>query len=193
MFFDGWESIRDIVFTAAVVYVAVLAALRLVGEQSLAKMSAYDLIVTIALGSLVASIPLSPDVTVSDGVAAILTFLLLQEGTRWLLKRSRPARRLIKEKPKLVVWEGRLLDERMDKAWITEDEVRAAIRRAGKGDIADVQAVVLENDGEWSVIPRADAKSLSAFEGVDLPGRRLSSGPVRPEPKIGPGPSTLSR
>lgn len=174
MFFDGWHSIREIVLTAAVVYVAVLASLRLVGEQALAKMSAYDLIVTIALGSLVAAIPLSPDVTITDGLAAVLTFLLLQEATRWLLKRWRPARRILKEQPKLVLWDGRLLDERMDKAWITEDEMRAAIRRAGRGDVADMQAVILENDGEWSVIPRADAKGLSAFEGLDLPTRRPS-------------------
>jgi uncharacterized membrane protein YcaP (DUF421 family) len=169
MFFDGWQSIREIVLTAVAVYVGVLAALRLVGEQALAQMSAYDLIVTIALGSLVAAIPLSADVTITDGLAAILTFLLLQEATRWMMKRWPKARRLIKEQPKLLAWEGRLLPDRMARAWVTEEEVRAAIRRAGRGDIADVQAVILENDGQWSVIPRADARGLSAFEGLELP------------------------
>ena len=173
MFFDGWQSILDIVLTAIVVYVGVLVTLRLVGEQALAQMSAYDLIVTIALGSLVASIPLSADVTVTDGLAAILTFLLLQEGTRWLVRRSPRARRLIKDQPKLVAWEGRLLLDRMARAWINEDEVRAAIRRAGKGDIADVRAVILENDGQWSVIPR-EARGLSALEGLELPKARAT-------------------
>jgi len=40
-------------------------------------MSGYDLIVTIALGSLVAAVPLSTEITVTDGVTAILTLAVV--------------------------------------------------------------------------------------------------------------------
>jgi hypothetical protein len=54
MFFDGWDSVARIVVLAALIYTILVAALRIIGEQALAKMSAYDLIVTVALGSFLA-------------------------------------------------------------------------------------------------------------------------------------------
>jgi uncharacterized membrane protein YcaP (DUF421 family) len=169
MFFDGWESIGRMVLVAACVYVLLIIVLRVVGQRALAKMSAYDLIVTVALGSLVAAIPLSADVTVADGVAVIATYLILQEATRWLSHRFRPVRHAVREQPLLVVWEGRMLRDQLDDQQLTEEEVRAAVRYAGKSSISEVLAVVLENDGGWSVIPRGDPTDWSALEGLKVP------------------------
>ena len=106
MFFDGWDSTARIAFLAAASYIILVTALRVIGEQALAKMSAYDLIVTVALGNLLVAIPLSSDVTLTDGIVAIVTVLVLQEATRWLVKRSPKASKLIRERPHLVLWDG---------------------------------------------------------------------------------------
>ncbi|MFL5575555.1 MAG: DUF421 domain-containing protein [Gemmatimonadaceae bacterium] len=155
--------------TAAAIYVLIVVALRIAGERALAKMSGYDLIVTVALGSLVASIPLTSAISVADGAAAIVTFLVLQEVTRWLQARSRHVHHVVRERPHLVVWDGEFLEDRLKKISMTEDEVRAAVRRTGLLSMTQVQAVVLENDGEWSVLPRSDAKDLSALDGLRIP------------------------
>jgi uncharacterized membrane protein YcaP (DUF421 family) len=163
MFFDGWESVVRIVLLAAATYVILVAVLRVVGEQALAKMSSYDMIVTIALGSLLVGIPLGSGVTLADGLAAIATVLFLQEGTRFLVRRSRQVSKLIRQRPHLVLWDGQLLRERMDELNVIQEEVRAAVRRAGLGSLAEAQAVVLETDGDWSVVPRQGAGDLSAL------------------------------
>lgn len=168
MFFDGWESVARIAVLAALTYIILIAALRVLGEQALAKMSAYDMIVTIALGSILVAIPFSEGVTLADGVAGIATIFGLQEATRWLTKRSGPARRLITQRPQVVLWEGRLLEKRMEEISVTEEEVRAAVRSAGLGSLQAAQAVVLEADGEWSVIARPAAGDLSAFKGLQV-------------------------
>ena len=169
MLFRSWGSIAHVAVVAALVYVALIVVLRIVGEQALAKMSAYDLIFTVALGSLVASIPLSAGVTLADGLTAVLTLLALQELTRLILLRSTRARDVIKDRPRVVLWDGRLLHDRLRAARLTEDEVRAAVRRAGKASCSEVLAVVLENDGDWSVVSRSDATDLTAFDGLDIP------------------------
>lgn len=167
LLFDGWRSVGRIIFLAGGIYLVVLAGLRARGETALAKMSAYDLIITIALGSVVASVPLSPQVTLADGAALILTFLVLQGILRFGLKHVPRMRHAAKGRPRLVCWDGELLPDRLHAFSITEAEVRAAIRRASLGSVSDVQAVVLENDGEWSVIPKTRGGSLSALEDVD--------------------------
>lgn len=175
MFFNSWSSLLRVALSAATIYILVVAALRVIGARALAKMSAYDLIVSIALGSLVAAVPLSSSMTVSDGVTAILTFLALQELTRFLQARYRTAQHLVRERPHLVLWDGALIDERLKEVDVSADEIRAAVRQAGLMSLSDAQAVVLENDGEWSVMRRGKTPDLSALEGLVVPGH----GPIR--------------
>jgi len=167
--FSDWSSIRHIAAQAAVFYVIMVVALRVAGQRALAKMSAYDMIVTVALGSLVASVATSTDITVADGAAAVVTFLVLQQATSWLQARSKHVHHLVRERPQVMVWNGRFLDDRLSEASVSQDEVRAAIRRTGMLSVSQVQCVVLENDGEWSVMGRADVTDLSALEGLALP------------------------
>lgn len=179
MFFAGWESVGRIVLLAACTYVGLVAALRLLGEQALAKMSAYDLIITIALGSIVASIPLSKDVTLADGAAVVATYLGLQAVTRWGTQRWWEVERTVKTRPRVVLWEGELVPKQVKAAQVTEAEIRAAARMAGYASLDRLLAIVLENDGSWSVVPRADEGNLSAFEGLELPDRAARrSGPA---------------
>jgi uncharacterized membrane protein YcaP (DUF421 family) len=67
------------------------------------------------------------------------------------------------------VWQGELLDERLQHFHVTEEEIRAAVRRAGLASLREALAVVLENDGQWSVVAQRDGSDLSAFEGLDVP------------------------
>jgi hypothetical protein len=93
MLFDGWSSIGQIVLLAVGTYVLLIVALRVAGAQALAKMSAYDLVITIALGSIVATIPLSSGVSLADGAAIVVTYLGIQALTRASVKKvaGRPA------------------------------------------------------------------------------------------------------
>lgn len=188
MFFQSWGSVGRVVVASIVVYVVVVAALRVIGARALAKMSAYDIVVSIALGSLVASIPLSTTVSVTDGLAAVATFLTLQEITRFLQARYAAAHHVVRERPHLVVWDGKLIDERLNEIDISADEVRAAIRQAGLLSVDHVQAVVLENDGAWSVMRREEAPNLSSLEGLDIPGHGPVEGGRGPRPR-GPPPA----
>lgn len=176
MFFDGWASVGRIVVLAALVYLALVAALRVTGPRALAKMSAYDLVITVALGSLIASIPLQSSVTLADGFAAIGTYLVLQRLMSAALSRWRFPRKVVKGNPTVVLWDGRLLRDRMRGVSVTEKEVHAALRSKGMASVAEAQAVVLENDGNWSVIGRGEHEDLSALSELDLP---LAAGTAR--------------
>lgn len=170
MIFQSWASVGHVVMSVAIAYIAVVVLLRIVGEQALAQMTAYDFIVTITLGSLVAGIPLTHDLSLVDGLVAIVAFVALQELIRFLQTRSGKIRRVIADPPRVVLWNGELLHDRLHHWNVNIDEVRAAVRRSGHAYFSDVQAVVLENDGDWSVIARKDGSADGdAFEGLDHP------------------------
>ena len=170
MFFSSWPQVGEVAAKGSITYLAIIVALRFFGMQALAQMSAYDLIATIALGSFVANLAFSPDLAVVAGIAGILAVLVLQEGLRYLIFRIRHTRKLVAEEPCVVVWRGQVLEDRLASFHIAIEEVRAAVRRAGMASFEEAQAVVLENDGNWFVVPRRDDSDLSAFEGLDCPG-----------------------
>jgi uncharacterized membrane protein YcaP (DUF421 family) len=70
-----------------------------------------------------------------------------------------------------------MLEDRMHDARVTAEEVRAAVRAAGLGSVSKAFAIVLENDGNWSVVEYDSRGALDAFVDVDPPATpRASAG-----------------
>jgi uncharacterized membrane protein YcaP (DUF421 family) len=172
MWFHSWADIGRVVLVSGAVFLFVVAMLRIVGQQALAKMSGFDVVFTVTLGSVVATVAVTKDVSLSEGVTALVTMLVLQEIVRRLQSRSLRAHHLVRQAPRVVLWDGDLLEDRLHEIGVSADEVRAAVRKAGLRSLRDALAVVLENDGEWSVIPKgAEASDDSALFGLPIPGR----------------------
>lgn len=171
MFFDSWAQTANVVIASSVVFLFIVGVLRLVGPQALAKMSPFDIVFTVTLGSVVGSVALAHDVALCDGIVAIITLLVLQEAVRWVQSRSLVAHQMVRQPPRMLLWDGILLEDRLNANNISADEVRSAVRRAGLPSLGDAQAVVLENHGEWSVVPKGrDGSDYSALYGLPVPG-----------------------
>jgi uncharacterized membrane protein YcaP (DUF421 family) len=183
MFFHSWSAIGHVVLASVLVYLFMIAALRRFGQQALAKMSGYDMIVTITVGSVIATVSVSRDIGVLEGIAALLTFLVLQDLVRRAQSRWLPVHHLVREPPRLFVWDGKLLEDRLVTSHLSGDEIRAAIRREGYSAVEQVQAVILENDGDWSVIRRdPSVTDFTALHGIDIPGEQASARGDGPTP-----------
>jgi len=169
MFFDSWYGLLRVVVMTACTYAALIAVVRLSGKRTLAKMNAFDLVVTVALGSTLATIILSRTVSLAEGVLALVLLVALQFAGAWGAVRSRRFRRLVKAEPTLLLHDGRLLADAMARQRVTASEVRQAIRSQGIGAVEDVAAVVLETDGTLSVLTRSRTASGSSLRDVQKP------------------------
>ncbi|MBN3932664.1 DUF421 domain-containing protein [Streptomyces verrucosisporus] len=166
MFFDtGYDLLRVAVMTACS-YAALITAVRISGKRTLAKMNAFDLVVTVALGSTLATILLNSTVSLAEGALALALLVALQLVSAWAAVRSHRFRRLVKAEPTLLLSGGRVLGEAMARQRVTESEVLQAIRSQGVGSVEEVAAVVLETDGKFSVITRSQAGSGSSLSDV---------------------------
>lgn len=152
MFFNGWESLARPLVVAVIAYAGLIVLLRLSGKRTLAKMNAFDLVVTVALGSTLATVVLSKDIALADGIVALGTLILLQFVVTWLSVRSKTVRRAVRGEPTMLLYRGEYLRDAMCSQRVTESEVQQAARSRGIADLTD-QAVVLETDGSFSVLP----------------------------------------
>jgi uncharacterized membrane protein YcaP (DUF421 family) len=89
----------------------VLEATRTAGPRSLAQMSAFDFIATVAVGSMVASVGLG-SVPLTDGLIAIATLFTLQYLVA-VLRQRRTLRGAIDNRPLLLVREGEVLEDHL--------------------------------------------------------------------------------
>jgi len=157
MFFNSWEGIWRTLIVGLLAYAALVLLLRISGKRTLSKMNAFDLIVTVALGSTLATILLNKKVALMEGIAAYLVLIGLQYLVAWLSVRSKGFKKLIKSDPQLLFYKGEFLKEKINQERVLEVEILQAARSSGIDSMEQVEAVVLETDGTMSVIKKSDS------------------------------------
>jgi uncharacterized membrane protein YcaP (DUF421 family) len=170
MFFDSWYALLRVLVVGVCAYVALVCLLRVSGKRTLSKLNAFDLVVTVALGSTMATVLLSKDVALAEGVLAFVLLIALQFVVAWLSVRSPAVGRLVKSEPRLLFFRGRFLRDAMRRERVTEGEVIAAIREQGVPSPEGVEAVVLETAGTFSVLNKSDAAPSSLRQVLGVPG-----------------------
>lgn len=167
-FFDSWSAMGRTAVVGVLAYLALVLLLRVSGKRTLSKMNAFDLIVTVALGSTLATVLLSTSVALVRGVLAFALLIGLQFALTWLSVRSQVVRGFVKAEPTLLVHKGRFLREAMKRERVTEDEILAALRAQGIVAIEEgVEAVVLETDSSFSVVKSSSPDSGSGRSASD--------------------------
>ncbi len=168
MFFDSWSGLLRVLVVAPLAYLALIILLRVSGKRTLSKMNAFDFVVTVALGSTFATVALSSDVALAEGVTAFLTLIVSQFLITWLSVRSKAVKRFVKSEPSLLFHQGEFLDRAMKRERVTQEEVLAAVREKGQVALGEVGAVVLETDGTFSILSGASAERSTLQDVRDI-------------------------
>lgn len=160
MLWNSWEGVLKILVVGIGSYIGLLLIQRVSGKRTLSKLNAFDLVVTVALGSTLATTMLSPDVSLVGGLAGIALLILLQLTVTFMSVRVPAFRRLVKASPTLLVENGRMLRDAMRHERVTEDEVLQAIRSTGKASLDGIY-VVLETNGKLSVVQHTGGETTT--------------------------------
>lgn len=152
MFFNSWLDLLRILLVGSFAYLLLIFMLRVSGKRTLSKMNVFDFLVTVALGSTLASTLLSKDVALLEGLTAFSLLIFGQYLITYLSVRVPSFQKLVKAEPTLLFHQGRLLERTLHRERVTREEVLAAVRAKGFGSLDKVHAVVLETEGEFSVI-----------------------------------------
>lgn len=172
LFFTGWPALFRVAISAIIGYVTLVALLRISGRRTLAKMNAFDMVVTVALGSVLASIILSKGVTLFQGALALALLIGMQYAVTWSSVRVGWVRRMVTGEPALLFYQGQSLPGALRQSRVTQDELQAAVRASGLIDMSEVQAVVLETDGSFSVMSNNVTPERSSLDDVVVPGNQ---------------------
>ncbi len=167
MWFDSWSDLARTALVGAGAYAALVVVLRLSGKRTLAKLNAFDLVVTVAFGSTLATILLNASVSWAEGVVAFAVLAVLQFSVAWTSTRWDRARATVTARPTMLLRHGVLLPDASRSQRVSHEQLLQAVRGAGLGSLSSVAAIVLETDGSLSVV--ADSRLGDATALRDVP------------------------
>jgi uncharacterized membrane protein YcaP (DUF421 family) len=136
-----------------VVYIFLVAGLRLMGKRELGQMNIYDLVLIIVLANAVQNAMVGPDNSLAGGLVAATTLLILNRILTVAMARSRKLERFMVGEPRLILNDGHLLHGPMATEGVTREQVMAALREHGLERLDQAHMCVLEVDGSISVVP----------------------------------------
>lgn len=163
MLHDDFTDVGTVLLTAVLAYAWLVVLLRVSGKRTLSQLNAFDFIVTVALGSIMASVILSSTVAWTEGAAALTALAVLQFVAAWASTRVNWDRTALTSQPTVLLRDGQMNTAAMLRERIDEDSLCAAVRSSGTGDLGSLAAVVLETDGTLSVIPHTSLGCGSAM------------------------------
>lgn len=172
IFFDSWESLLRSFIITILAYVIMVFVLRVSGKRSLSKMNAFDFIITVSLGSALASVALNKQVTLADGALVIFLLIGMQYLVTWLSVRYDPVKDIITNTPTLLGYNGELFRRAMKRERLNKEEILVAARKKGIYKLDDIGVVILETTGELTIMKRPVPKDAGSIQDAADPRKQ---------------------
>ncbi len=152
----------------ALIYLFLIAGLRLLGRRELGQLSIYDLVLIVLIANSVQNAMVGQDTTLIGGIVAAITLLIINRSFTWMMLKNPKIRHFMIGEPLLIVKDGELLWGNMRREGITREHVLAAMREHGIGNLDEVQMAVLEVDGTISIVQKEATvhRTQRRFRGV---------------------------
>ena len=167
LFFKDWTAVFHVIVCAVISYIALFIFIRISGKRTLAKLNAFDFVVTVTLGSTLSSMILKK-VPLLEGAVALIVIIALQYLLALMAKKSSKMEEVINSTPTLLFYDGKFIKPAMQKEVITKEEIYAEIRKYRLENLDDVQAVVMELNGTFTVVKKSGKIGPSSLADLEL-------------------------
>ncbi len=148
----------DAVLRGGVIYIFLLVLFRLTGKRTLNAVTPFDLVLLLIISEAAQNAMIGQDYSLTNSFLVILTLVGLDVLLSFVKQRSHKAEKVLDGAPLLIVERGRLLEDRMHKSRVDQEDVMAAARlHQGLERLEQIKYAVLEVNGEISIIPEGRA------------------------------------
>jgi len=141
----------ELVIRGAVVYVFLITLLRITGKRQIGQLSPLDLVLLLILSNAVQNSMNAGDNSLIGGLISAATLVALNYLIEYAAVKSKKLENIIEGRPQVIIHEGKLFEDVIRNAKITQMEVESTLRESGFFDMKDVKLAILENNGKVSV------------------------------------------
>jgi len=156
LLFNGWTPLIHVAVVGVAAYVFLILMLRVSGKRTLSRMNGYDMVVTMALGSILTKAMLTADQSLAESLLAIFLLIVFQVIVSAASLRWPWVRKLTSAEPSVLYHDGRFAEDALRSERVCRDEVVSAVHQKGMRDLSQVDAVILGANGELCVLIKDD-------------------------------------
>ena len=144
----------EFVLRAVVVYVVLLAMIRISGKRTMGQFTPFDVLLIVLLGNAVQNSLLGADQSLLGGLLLAAVLITINWIVGFVSARSRMAERVIEGEPIVLARDGQLFQRVLRRELVSENDFNEALRQNGELTMKDVALALLETDGRISVVPK---------------------------------------
>jgi len=141
----------ELVVRGIVVYIFLIALLRITGKRQIGQLSPLDLVLLLILSNAVQNSMNAGDNSLIGGLISAATLVALNYLIEYATVKSKKLEGIVEGRPQVIIHEGKLFEDVIREAKITQLEVESTLRESGFFDMKDVKLAILENNGKVSV------------------------------------------
>ena len=146
----------EFVLRAVVVYVILLALIRMSGKRTMGQFTPFDMLLIVLLGTAVQNSLIGEDVSLLGGLLLAAVLIASNWCVAWLTARSRRAERIVEGAPVVIARHGKLFERVLRRELISSDDFDEALRMHNLQDVSEVELALLETNGSISVVKKRD-------------------------------------
>ncbi|MFL5754434.1 MAG: DUF421 domain-containing protein [Bacteroidia bacterium] len=146
----------DSVLRALLVYIVLFIILRLSGKRTLNTNTPFGLVLIFLISSSVADVLKDEDKSITNGVVLATSLVLIHLAFARLKWNKRSMEKVIEDVPTLLVKNGELLKDRMERSRITTEDILYAGRKQKLKQLHQIKYAILETDGSLCIIPKEE-------------------------------------
>jgi uncharacterized membrane protein YcaP (DUF421 family) len=135
------------------IYFALLIIFRITGKRSLGEITSFDFVLLLIISEAVSQSLLAADSSLTGGLLAAMTLLVVDVVISLLTRRYPRFARLTEDEPVVLLSGGRLHQDRLKGERVDESEILEAARAQGLERLDQVRLAVLERGGTISIVP----------------------------------------
>lgn len=150
-----------VLVTVILIFSIIILITRISGLRTFAKMSSFDFASTIAIGSILAAVVMNTDQSILKGAVALGGIVAFQTIFSYVVRTSQSMQDLLTNDPMMLMYQGEILYENLDKTNVGEDDLIAKLREANVIHMHEVLAVVLESTGDMSVLHSSEDTTVN--------------------------------
>ena len=159
-----------------ILYIFIIAALRLMGKRQISDMQPSELVVTLVVSDI-ASLPMqNTSQPLLSGMIPVMVLVGLEILTSVLMMKSRTVRKLVCGNPVVVIEDGKLLQKQMKRLRMTNSDLMEQLRQQNVFSLNDVQYCIVETNGALSILEKPEKRVPNAEEaGVTVEDNKLEA------------------
>jgi uncharacterized membrane protein YcaP (DUF421 family) len=151
----------ELIVRSIVVYVFMIAILRISGKRQVGQLAPFDLVLLLVLSNAVQNSMNGGDNSLIGGLISATTLIALNYVVGTATFRSKKLAALIEGRPEILIHNGKLYEDVLTRAQLTRHELNAALRQNGCTCVEEVHTAVLENNGQISVTAKVRPNGAS--------------------------------